>query len=66
MGFLKTSFFAVNVVYQCGYVSNTGEEDSPNIKILDLFSHEPQLLVPPPPLPSRKLKNVPSQVFIEK
>ena len=38
MDFLKTPLFGFNVVYQCGYVSNSVEEDSPHIKNLGLFS----------------------------
>ena len=38
MDFLKTSLFVLDVLCQYGDVSNTGEEDFPQIKNLGLFS----------------------------
>ena len=53
--FFKTPLFAFDVVYQCGYVSSIGEEDSPILKILVFLVRNLNLL-PPLPLPPRKLK----------
>ena len=42
----KTPLFAFDVLYQCRYVSNTGEEDSPHIKNLVFFSLKSQSFSP--------------------
>ena len=62
MDFLKAPLIAFDVVYQCGYVSNTGEEDSYHSKNLGLFRQEPQL--PSPSIfPTQKIEEFSWSVF---
>ena len=60
--FLKSPLFAFYVVYQCGYVSNTGEEDSLHNQNLGLFSQELQPHSPSTS-PNQKSEEYPSSGF---
>ena len=62
---LKPLSLPFEVVYQCGYFSNTGEKDSPHIKNLGILVGNPNPL-PHLSLSLRKLKNIPGQGFKEK